>query len=45
MDLQWYTMTSYKADFKNVNVIFNKDNPTNTMGDRVKSRVKANPDC
>ncbi|MEN6455948.1 MAG: 2,3-bisphosphoglycerate-independent phosphoglycerate mutase [Prolixibacteraceae bacterium] len=35
MDLQWYTMTSYKADFKNVNVIFNKDNPTNTMGEIV----------
>lgn len=35
MDLQWYTMTSYKADFRNVNVIFNKDNPTNTMGEIV----------
>ena len=35
MDLQWYTMTSYKADFKNVNVIFSKDNPTNTMGEIV----------
>lgn len=35
MDLQWYTMTSYKADFKDVNVIFNKENPTNTMGEVV----------
>jgi len=35
MDLQWYTMTSYKADFKNVHVIFSKDNPTNTMGEIV----------
>ncbi|WP_339737852.1 2,3-bisphosphoglycerate-independent phosphoglycerate mutase [uncultured Sunxiuqinia sp.] len=35
MDLEWYTMTSYKADFKNVNVIFEKENPTNTMGEIV----------
>ncbi len=35
MDLQWYTMTNYKADFKNVNVIFDKDNVTNTMGEVV----------
>ncbi len=35
MNLQWYTMTNYKADFKNVNVIFNKENPTNTMGEVV----------
>jgi len=35
MDLQWYTMTNYKADFKNVNVIFDKENPTNTMGEVV----------
>ena len=35
MDLQWYTMTTYKADFKNVNVIFEKDNVTNTMGEVV----------
>jgi 2,3-bisphosphoglycerate-independent phosphoglycerate mutase len=35
MPLQWYTMTSYKADFKNVNVIFDKDNVTNTMGEVV----------
>ena len=35
MPLQWYTMTSYKADFKNVNVIFDKDNVTKTMGEVV----------
>ncbi len=35
MNLEWYTMTSYKADFKNVHVIFNKENPTNTMGEVV----------
>jgi 2,3-bisphosphoglycerate-independent phosphoglycerate mutase len=35
MDLQWYTMTNYKADFKGVNVIFNKENVTNTMGEIV----------
>lgn len=35
MNLKWYTMTNYKADFKNVNVIFDKENPTNTMGEIV----------
>lgn len=35
MDLQWYTMTNYKSDFKNVTVIFDKENPTNTMGEVV----------
>ncbi len=35
MDLQWYTMTNYKADFKNVNVIFDKENVANTMGEVV----------
>ncbi|WP_372947761.1 2,3-bisphosphoglycerate-independent phosphoglycerate mutase [Mariniphaga sp.] len=35
MDLQWYTMTNYKSDFKGINVIFDKENVTNTMGDVV----------
>lgn len=35
MNLQWYTMTNYKADFKGINVIFDKDNITNTMGEVV----------
>jgi 2,3-bisphosphoglycerate-independent phosphoglycerate mutase len=35
MNLQWYTMTNYKADFKNINVIFDKENVTNTMGEVV----------
>jgi len=33
--LQWYTMTNYKADFKNVHVIFDKPNLNNTMGEIV----------
>ncbi|HNX54053.1 MAG TPA: 2,3-bisphosphoglycerate-independent phosphoglycerate mutase [Prolixibacteraceae bacterium] len=33
--LQWYTMTNYKADFKGVHVIFDKENLTNTMGEVV----------
>ncbi|MBN2805807.1 MAG: 2,3-bisphosphoglycerate-independent phosphoglycerate mutase [Prolixibacteraceae bacterium] len=32
-DLEWYTMTEYKADFKNINVIYRKDNVTKTMGE------------
>jgi 2,3-bisphosphoglycerate-independent phosphoglycerate mutase len=35
MDLQWYTMTNYKADFKGINVIFDKENVRNTMGEVV----------
>ena len=33
MNLQWYTMTNYKADFKGINVIFDKENVSNTMGE------------
>jgi bisphosphoglycerate-independent phosphoglycerate mutase (AlkP superfamily) len=29
--LEWYTMTSYNANFKGINVIFDKDNITNTL--------------
>ncbi len=35
MKLQWYTMTNYKADFKGINVIFDKENVVNTMGEVV----------
>lgn len=35
MNLQWYTMTNYKADFKGINVIFDKENVVNTMGEVV----------
>ena len=35
MNLQWYTMTNYKADFKGINVIFDKENVANTMGEVV----------
>ncbi|MBT3383564.1 MAG: 2,3-bisphosphoglycerate-independent phosphoglycerate mutase [Prolixibacteraceae bacterium] len=33
MDLKWFTLTNYKADFKGINVIFDKENVSNTMGD------------
>ena len=33
--LQWYTMTNYKSSFKGINLIFNKDNVQNTMGETV----------
>ncbi|OFX63749.1 MAG: hypothetical protein A2066_12285 [Bacteroidetes bacterium GWB2_41_8] len=35
MPLQWFTMTNYKADFENINVIFDKPNLNNTMGEIV----------
>lgn len=34
-DLEWYTMTEYKADFKDIQVIFEKDNTRNTLGEVV----------
>ena len=33
MPLEWYTMTTYNSNFKGVNVIFEKDNVSNTMGE------------
>jgi 2,3-bisphosphoglycerate-independent phosphoglycerate mutase len=33
--LQWYTMTNYKSSFKNIEVIFDKDNVYNTLGEVV----------
>ncbi|MEI7828303.1 MAG: 2,3-bisphosphoglycerate-independent phosphoglycerate mutase [Prolixibacteraceae bacterium] len=33
--LQWYTMTNYKSSFKNVEIIFDKDNVVNTLGEIV----------
>ncbi len=35
MPLQWYTMTNYKSSFKNIEVIFEKDNVYNTLGEVV----------
>jgi 2,3-bisphosphoglycerate-independent phosphoglycerate mutase len=37
MPLQWYTMTNYKSDFQGINIIFDKDNVTNTMGEIVSN--------
>ena len=33
--LEWYTMTNYKSSFKNIHVIFDKDNVYNTLGEVV----------
>jgi len=35
LPLEWYTMTNYKSSFKGINIIFNKDNVQNTMGETV----------
>lgn len=35
MPVKWYTMTCYNADFKGVNVIFDKDNIQNTLGETI----------
>ncbi|HQN93160.1 MAG TPA: 2,3-bisphosphoglycerate-independent phosphoglycerate mutase [Prolixibacteraceae bacterium] len=36
-NLEWYTLTEYKADFKGINVIFGKDNVTNTIGEVISN--------
>ena len=40
MDVEWYTMTCYNANFKGVNVIYDKDNVQNTMGEVVSKAGK-----
>jgi len=35
MPLEWYTMTNYKSSFKNIKIIFDKDNVYNTLGEIV----------
>ncbi len=35
MDLEWYTMTNYNSGFKDVHVIFDKDNVSETLGEMV----------
>jgi 2,3-bisphosphoglycerate-independent phosphoglycerate mutase len=35
MPLEWYTMTNYKSSFKGINIIFDKDNVQNTIGETV----------
>jgi 2,3-bisphosphoglycerate-independent phosphoglycerate mutase len=40
MDVEWYTMTCYNANFKGVNVIYDKENVQNTMGEVVSAAGK-----
>ncbi len=37
INMEWYTMTNYKSDFKGVNVIFDKEDVVNTMGEVVSN--------
>jgi 2,3-bisphosphoglycerate-independent phosphoglycerate mutase len=37
-DLEWYTMTEYNAEFKGINVIFEKDKVTNTIGEVISNK-------
>ena len=41
MDLQYYTMTKYDNDFKNVNVVFEKDELKNTLGEILSKKNKS----
>ncbi|QZT36405.1 2,3-bisphosphoglycerate-independent phosphoglycerate mutase [Halosquirtibacter xylanolyticus] len=36
MDVEWYTMTTYNESFKGINVIFDKANITETLGEIVE---------
>jgi 2,3-bisphosphoglycerate-independent phosphoglycerate mutase len=40
MNIDWYTMTCYNANFKGVNVIYDKDNVQNTLGEVVSMAGK-----
>ena len=40
LNLNYYTMTNYDSTFKGVNVIYNKDNLRNTLGEVVSSAGK-----
>lgn len=40
MNVDWYTMTCYNANFKGVNVIYDKDNVQNTLGEVVAKAGK-----
>ena len=40
LNLHYVTMTNYDDNFKNVQVIFNKDNVTNTLGEVLESHGK-----
>lgn len=41
LDLYYVTMTSYDETFKNVKVVFQKDNLTNTLGEALASQGKS----
>jgi len=40
LNLHYVTMTNYDENFKNIQVIFNKDNVTNTLGEVLESHGK-----
>ena len=40
MNIDWYTMTCYNANFKGVKVIYDKDNVKNTLGEVVSKAGK-----
>jgi len=40
LDLHYVTLTNYDANYKNVQVIFNKDNVSNTLGEVLESHGK-----
>ncbi len=40
LPLQYYTMTSYDASFKGINVIYNKENLQNTLGELISKAGK-----
>lgn len=40
LDLHYVTMTNYDSNYKNVNVIFNKENITDTLGETISNAGK-----
>jgi bisphosphoglycerate-independent phosphoglycerate mutase (AlkP superfamily) len=40
LDIHYVTMTSYDETFKNVKVVFRKDDLSKTLGEVLESRIK-----
>jgi 2,3-bisphosphoglycerate-independent phosphoglycerate mutase len=40
LDLHYVTLTNYDSNYKNVNVVFNKDNITDTLGETISNAGK-----
>jgi 2,3-bisphosphoglycerate-independent phosphoglycerate mutase len=45
LNLYYVTLTNYDETYQNIKVVYNKDNITETLGEVLEKRVKANSLC